>query len=157
MSRFVQAFPVGLKAKAAAASRGSTPGREYLERVAKYIPAEIIATYTAVNGTLASLPVALKYWFLLGNLVICWAFTPIYLKLLAMPKDKPSLRTQQIMSTIAFPIWAYSVSGDKGFFGGELHIYFEGAASAFILLFSLISGAVIPRIKPITALAKPGK
>ena len=156
MSRLVKAQALGLRARAAAANDNTTPGKEYLERVAKYVPAEIIATYIAVTGTLASVPEKVKFWALLGNLLICWGFTPIYIKLVSTPADKDSLRTQQIVSSIAFPIWAYSISGEKGIFGEGLHIYIGGIASALILLFSMISGAIVPKIKPVKVAAKAG-
>ncbi|TDX01871.1 hypothetical protein [Dinghuibacter silviterrae] len=146
MSRFVHALPAGQTRAAAAAANGSTTVQDYLERIAKYVPAEIIATYVAVTSGFANTDEPLKYWCLLVSFLICWIFTPIYLQLMSSPADKDALRTQQIVSAIAFPIWAYSISGDSGLFGDpKLPIYHAEISTALILLFSLISGAIIPR------------
>jgi Na+-transporting NADH:ubiquinone oxidoreductase subunit NqrB len=151
MSRIVKAKATpakGLQATAASDS-GANPTKEALERIAKYIPAEIIAAFTAINGGLLSLPANIQYWALLVNLIICAVFTPIYFKLMATPTDpKNAVRVQQLMSFIAFLIWAYSVTGENGIFGKPgFNMYYAGLASGFITLFTLVSGAVIPRIK----------
>ena len=142
MSRLVKAKSRGLHAKAA--GTGADQAREYLERVSKYVPAEIIAAYTAINGGVITLPESFKYWFLLGNLIICKIFTPIYFALLAKPEEPK--RTQQVVSLIAFFIWAYSISNDDTIFGkGYWNVYYAGIATAIIIIFSLISGAIVPK------------
>lgn len=146
MSRIVTAIPKGLKAKAAAANDGTTATKQYFERVGQYVPAEIIMAFTALNGALATLPDKIKFWAFLVSFLICWIFTPIYFKLIATTKDRPSLRKQQVVSFFAFLFWAYATSGERGVFGKDgFDIYYAGIGSALIILFSIISGAIIPR------------
>lgn len=144
MSRIVTAIPKGMRTRAASAQQ-PTPTQEYLERVAKYVPAEIVIAYTSVNGVLTTVPEHIKPWALWGNLLICWIFTPIYLKLAATPADKDALPTQQIVSSIAFIVWAYSV-GQEAVFGEG---YIAGIAAAVLILFSLISGRIVPKPKTV--------
>ena len=107
MSRLVKAIPAGSNRKGLvaqmASARGSTPAKEYWERVAKYIPSEIIAAFIAINCSLANSEPNLKYWLSLANLIMCAIFTPIYLGL-AANKNEPK-KTQQIVSFFAFLIF----------------------------------------------------
>jgi len=48
MSRFVKAVSFGISTKAAAADIGDTPTKQYFERIGKYVPGEIIASYTSL-------------------------------------------------------------------------------------------------------------
>ena len=146
MSRFVKAVPFGLTAKSAAAGDENTPAKEYLERISKYIPGEIIASYTALNAMLATVTVNIQFVSFVIAFCLCWFLTPVYFALMATQADKPSLRKQQIVYFIAFAIWAYAIDGDKGVFGKlGFCIYQQGLGGAFLIAFSLISGAIIPR------------
>ena len=143
MSRFVTAVPRGLRTKAAAA--GEAPAREYLERVAKYVPAEIIAGYTAIINGVADTKEPVKSWTVTACLFICAILTPVYFKLLARPEDKASLRTQQVVSFFAFLVWAYSITGAEPLFGGTNSWFVPGIATALLTLFTLISGLIVPK------------
>jgi len=151
MSRLVKAIPAGSNRKGLvaqmASARGSTPAKEYWERVAKYIPSEIIAAFIAINCSLANSEPNLKYWLSLANLIMCAIFTPIYLGL-AANKNEPK-KTQQIVSFFAFIIWSYAISGEGGIYGNSgWHIFHSEIASFLIIAFSLFSGWIIPKQKP---------
>jgi hypothetical protein len=144
MARLVQALPKGLNAKAAAATGNSSVVKDYLERVAKYVPSEIVAGYTGINAAIANSPEHIKHPVLIANLILCAVFSPVYIALLT-DKGEPKL-VNQIVSSIAFLIWAYSVSGIDGIFGKSYwNIYDGGLAASFLIFFTIISGAIIPR------------
>ena len=90
---------------------GQAQGDNYLSRVAKYIPGEIVATYLSLIGFMknvdpndeAKLP---TLWVMLA---VCFFLTPIYFwKLTA--KGQPKLR-HILVSSGAFLVWAYALGG----------------------------------------------
>lgn len=148
MSRIVTALPFGLNTRAAAKQNGTNSTKQYLERIGQYVPAEIIAGYTTLNAVLLTVTPDMQFWAYLFSFLLCWGLTPFYFHFIATPSDKPSLRKQMIVSAAAFPIWAYNIDPGKGIFGKlGPHVYQQGLAAAALVVFSLISGAIIPRKK----------
>jgi len=150
MSRLVQAKPKKeyVDGNLVRKPADQEPIKGYLERVAKYVPAEIIATFTAINGVLVGLPDPVLKKSLLINVILFAILTPVYFGIIAK-KTEPK-RTQQVVSFFAFIIWAYSITGDNGVFGHSPHgydFYYPQLASGLILLFSFISGFIAPREK----------
>lgn len=115
--------------------------KEYLERVARYVPAEIIAAY------LTGLPVisgstdpdtTLRTTLYAVLFVGCLLLTPFYFRFMARP-GQPK-RLQMLVSAIAFCVWAYSLQG----LFEDIGIYQEAVAALALIFFSLISGLVAP-------------
>lgn len=113
---------------------------EYFDRVAKYVPAEVIAAYISANG-LASVARSPGTLFVLifGICVIC---TPLYIT--RFTNTRKEAWTNSVMAVAAFIVWAYAT-------GGGLVTYFgwydAPTASVILVLFTLISGAVVPIAK----------
>jgi uncharacterized membrane protein len=139
MSRLVRAIVppkegfTPLSAKAA-----DTDG--YLGRVAKYVPAEIVALYlTLVRFIEAAGKVeaqSLRVTLLALSFLIFLVLTPIYFSKTARPGD--AVRAQRIISSIAFVCWAYSLGGVFSELGIENNL-----VSGFLLIvFTAISGAL---------------
>lgn len=119
---------------------GGTPQnttKEYLEKVAKLVPSEVLALYLALVGWVPAVKLAIsKSWLYAGCFVICLIFTPLYLSKMA-DKGKPK-RTHLILSTLAFMVWAYSVSGAT-----VIPNWYDAAlAGMATLLFTGISGLI---------------
>jgi hypothetical protein len=116
-----------------------TPSRskEYLEKVAKIIPAEIIAGYLALIGFVNGIKNEdLHQDFYYGSFFLCLLLTPIYLYFQA-DKSKPKA-IHIILSTISFIVWAYSISGEK-----VVPDFFDSAiASMVLVVYSLITGTI---------------
>ena len=147
MSRLVKAKPKNNLQATVANVDGQTPSKQYLERVAKYVPAEIIAAYTAINGALSGTPTEIKYWVLIVSFGVCAIFTPIYFGIVS-ERNNPSKVTQQIVSFFAFLIWAYSTTNENSIFSKEYwNWYYSGIATGLLVLFSLISGFIVPKEK----------
>ena len=109
----------------------------YLEKVSKLVPSEIIAGYMTLVGFVPLVKVSrLQPWLYLGILTLCVVLTPSYLNLQA-EKNKPK-RNHLILSTIAFLIWAYVISGPTII----PQFYDQAAASIVLIAFSLASGVV---------------
>lgn len=115
-------------------------GDNYLSRVAKYIPAEILAAYITALGLIkTSDEPGLRWWLYLAFLVLCFVMTPVYFNLLA-EKGEPKTM-QMVISSVAFLVWAYSLGG----FFDEIKLYHSLVASLILIAFTLISGAFFPR------------
>lgn len=121
----------------------------YLERLGKYVPAEMIAFTIFINAILeqairtggksaamGGLPITI-----VGAvaLVAAMVMTPIYVWYVREENDAWIINA--VMSTLAFPFWAYAL-GAVAF-----ENYFDGNLAAILLIsFSLFSGLVAPRV-----------
>lgn len=139
MARLVRAKRVGERAFAADAGKKAI--QDYLERVAKYVPAEILAAYLTalpiISGTTDSGSKTRKTYFAI-LLIGCAILTPFYLNFMA-ESDQPK-RTHLIVGSFAYLIWVYSIGG----FFTEIGWYQEPAAALLLIFFSLVSGLIVP-------------
>ena len=140
MSRLVEPRPKGSKPRLTASA-----GRDsYLERVAKYVPAEIVAAYVVIIGFAASVPTSTQLAAMVVAFAVCLIATPLYLW--RMGKGAKVKSVHLIVSTIAFVIWAYAVGGSGGLFGVTgLNLHEPNWASIILVIFTLASGLVEPR------------
>jgi hypothetical protein len=123
-------------------------GDGYLERIAKYVPAEMLAFSIFIN---ANLDQAVKTG---GNLtamagvpvltiadiafVACMIATPLFVWYVREKGE--AWITNAIVSFLAFPVWSYAI-GNVAFSD-----YRDGNLAAIVLVsFSLLSGLVTPR------------
>lgn len=114
--------------------------KEYLDRVAKYIPAEVVAAYISANGvaTLARNR-GLLFTVIFGA---CLACTPLYIT--RFTTTRKEAWTNSLMATAAFVVWAYATGEGLATFLGW---YDAPTASVILVLFTLVSGAVVPVAK----------
>jgi hypothetical protein len=142
MGRLVKIKPGGSESLTTKSTSGET--QTYMEQVIKYIPAEIIGGYVAINGFLASMPERMLNTALWVNFVFCAVLTVVYLYKQSGPED--ATKTQLVISFISFIIWAYSITGDGGVFGaGGINIYYSQLASVLLVAFSLVAPLFTPR------------
>lgn len=141
MSRLIE--PVPVKGSLRAGERDKKKkAQDYGERVAKYVPAEVIAAYLAllpviIQGTSADTSertVFLAVIFGMGVL-----FTPLYLW--RFPGEKAVKKFQLVISTVAFLAWSYSIP--EGLFD-DIGIYNRLAAAIVLAFFTLASGLFAP-------------
>jgi hypothetical protein len=123
------------------------PGDDYLTRMAKYIPAEVIGFSMLINAilaqanaagggsaTMAGFPVVS---IAAGALLVGIIMTPLFCWYVR--QDGDAWAVNAIVSTVAFPFWAYlmgAVAFDR-FHDGNL-------AVILILTFTAVSGLVAP-------------
>jgi len=138
MSRLVQASPRGAKAFG---GNGAQNVKDYLDRVARYVPAEILAAYLTllpiVIGTTRTqhgLQIGLLTLILVGLGLIN---VPYLLRAATVGQPK---RKHIIVSTVAYVAWTYSIGG----LWNALGLYHEAVAAILIVCVSLVSGLVIP-------------
>lgn len=145
---------------------GTTRGDGYLDRVAKYVPAEIVAFFIFVNGILsdsvnklisnadaAKYPIQLEnalksasmaglnvWWISLTMFLIGLLLTPLYFMAVQQPQDKQEQVWMNIVvSMLAFPFWAYAIDAVV------FRPWHDGAlASIALATFTIVSGAIKP-------------
>lgn len=115
--------------------------KDYLERIAKYVPAEILAAYltllpviSATTEGQAGVRIALQ----LITFLACLGLTPLYFRFMAQPGEPK--RLHMAVSTLAFLVWAYYQGGIFETWG----LYHAGAAAVLLVMYSLVSGLVAP-------------
>jgi hypothetical protein len=115
---------------------------EYLDKVARLIPSEIIAGYLTMIGFVGSVK-GIQAQNIITWIVFAIGFilTPIYLNKVA-DAGKPK-QNHLILSTIAFLVWAYVTTGKQLLETISPNLFDQAVASIMLVAFSLIS-AVIP-------------
>jgi hypothetical protein len=86
---------------------------QYMDRVAKYIPGEVVVLYLGLLASSAAAPGGPTLTLLWTIFVICLIATPAYL-LVKFNKEKSTLGlrlklAQILISTIAFVLWAWAL------------------------------------------------
>jgi hypothetical protein len=124
------------------------PGDGYLERMVKYVPAEIIAFSMVINAILdqamksggenaamAGVPVPM---IASGALVVACMLTPLFCWYVR--RDGDAWIVNAVVSTIALPFWAY-LMGAVAFAN-----HHDGNLAAILVMsFTVMSGLVAPR------------
>ena len=113
--------------------------KNYLEKVAKLVPSEILAAYMTMVGLVSSIklvPEEHHFWIYMAIFLVCIPITIWYLSFQS-EKGRPRA-THIILSSIAFIIWAYAISGHVVW----PDIYDTGIAGIVLVLFSLVSGKI---------------
>ncbi|MBI2936716.1 MAG: hypothetical protein HYY22_00765 [Thaumarchaeota archaeon] len=111
---------------------------DYLTKVVKYIPAEIVATFVTLDGVLkvdATVPTFL-YWLVFITLLI---FTPLYTWRATKEKNLPPAYAQIAVSTASFAIWIFALGGPFNFIDWYKPIY----GSVSLILFTLAPPLVL--------------
>jgi hypothetical protein len=130
-------YPKPTMGKMASGAGGGVDLGDVTKKVAKLIPTELVTAYAALVSASAAV-----HWpsfrgpAVWACFVICWILTPFYLNHVADP-GKPK-RNQIIFGTLAFPIWAYLVSGSQ-----VAPDYYDASLGTILaLVFSLITSLI---------------
>jgi len=125
-------------------------GDNYLERIAKYVPAEVLAFFVFINvileqavktggqaAAMAGVPVTTVAQ---GALMVGLVLTPMFVWYVR--EDGDAWITNAFVSTLAFPFWAYAL-GAVAFTD-----YWDGNLAAILLAtFTVVSGLISPRAR----------
>jgi hypothetical protein len=127
---------------------GGAPADTYFDRIIKYIPADIVAAWTATTAAVAG-AVDLKPTIPANN--ILWAFflfllivTPLWVNKQTHEPNKPPAWTQIIVATLAFAVWVFAMGPPFK----SLPFYNGLYGTLLIIGFTLISGLIIPADPP---------
>ena len=129
------------------------PADTYVERIAKYIPGEVLAFFIVINAILnqavtsggrgalmAGVPVMTVAQ---GVLVVCTVLTPLFVWYVREKGD--AWVVNAFVSTLAFPFWAYALGATA------FSPYWDGNLAAILLAtFTVVSGLIAPRARKAT-------
>jgi hypothetical protein len=129
-------------ASASSGNGGSDTLRDYGERVAKYVPAEILAFYTAAVSLIGTADeAASKRLWLFGTVGLFFLIaTPLWLG--RFTDNRHVKHTNQVMGVFAFTIWAYAFP--LGWFKDKDY-YDPIIAGLLLIIFSVVSAFVTPK------------
>ena len=140
MSRLVAARPKRIAGEGVLTSEAGDQFKDRIERVAKYVSSEIVAAYIFFNGVANSEHShKLRIVYFSVAFMFCLIMTPIYFGKVAEAGDPK--RYQQIVSSIAFILWAYALG--VGVFV-EFGIYLPILAGLLVGMFSVVSAYLVP-------------
>jgi ACR3 family arsenite efflux pump ArsB len=116
---------------------------EYLGRLVKYIPAEIVAIYLAATGFVPAVDESRQTWLWI-IFAACAVLTPIYFYLATRDKEKGNrpLVIQVVLATVAFPVWVFAVGGPFA----ALAWYKSYVASIILIFVTSIFGKIKPPV-----------
>jgi hypothetical protein len=120
----------------------------YLERIAKYVPGEVLAFFIVINAILNQVVQASGKGALMAGipvmmvaqvaLVACAILVPLFVWYVREKGD--AWVTNAVVSTLAFPFWAYAL-GATAFVE-----HWDGNLAAIMLAtFTVVSGLISPR------------
>lgn len=118
--------------------------KEYGERVAKYVPAEVLAFYSGAVQLILTKEgddhAMFRLWAFVIVTLIAWIGTPFYLGMFT--KDPKVRRVNQLVASAAFGIWAYAYPA--GWFT-EMGWHDPVVAGLLLIIFSFASGFYQPK------------
>jgi hypothetical protein len=128
----------------------TTPRDGYIDRLLKYVPAEIVALYLGVTNVIPS-PLKAHRTAVWVVSVISALCVPVYMFLSTRKPNQPTLWSQIMISTIAFPLWVFAIGGPFA-----LHPWYDDyrwVAAVAICFATFLFGLYAPTPAPLTSSA----
>jgi hypothetical protein len=101
----------------------------YIQKVVRYIPGEIVAVYTTASGLVLSaqgVPTVTVLWIVAGVLLV---LTPFWLYYATALPGKPAPWFQVASGTLAYLVWVFALAG------GTLFPWYHPLYGSLLLLF----------------------
>jgi hypothetical protein len=134
---------------------GSSPPDTYFDRIVKYVPADIVAAWTAATAAVAgakdlkpTIPADNILWVFFVFLLI---ITPLWVNKQTHEPGKPRAVKQIIVATAAFVVWVFALGPPFS----SLPYYNGLFGTLVIIAFTLVSGLIIPNDQPPPAVNQP--
>ena len=134
-------------------SQAATAGDGYLERIAKYVPGEVLAFFIVINAILTQVVQTSGKGALMAGIpvmvvaqvafFICLILVPLFVWYVREKGDAWVINA--VVSTVAFPFWAYAIGATA------FAEHWDGNLAAITLAtFTVVSGLISPRsAKPV--------
>jgi uncharacterized membrane protein YoaK (UPF0700 family) len=126
------------------------PRDGYIDRLLKYIPAEIIALYLGVTN---AIPPPLKahrtaVWIVTVISALC---VPLYMYLSTRKPNQPALWSQIAISSVAFPLWVFAIGGPFALL--PWYDNYRWVAAVTICFATFLFGLYVPAPAPLNSSA----
>ena len=118
----------------------------YFDRIIKYIPADIVAAWTAVTAAVSGAAKLGAANFTPSTVLwICFAFgviiTPLWILKQTAAGGEPPAKTQAIVATLAFIVWVFALGAPF-----DSQPWYNGLFGTLAIIgFTLISGLIVPK------------
>lgn len=114
---------------------GKKGGEDYLGRLAKYIPAEIVGLYLATSGMVPPATTGEPRWRALWVVFLLnFALVPTYFFFVTTRGMRRPLWSQIILGSIAFPVWVFAIGGPFKYFS-----WYENWIASITLAFMTVA------------------
>jgi hypothetical protein len=120
-------------------------GDDYLTRLIKYIPAEMVTLFLTASNTVPrnwnwQREVSAQ-WFITA---VVFLLTPLYFIKVTRSAGAPLLWQQVLFSTIAFPVWVFAIGGPFRLY--QWYSEWQWSAGVLIAFTTVIMGIYKPKI-----------
>ena len=122
--------------QAAGGPGGPGPVDSFFDRILKYIPADIVAGWVALDGLIRGSGTAVLWGGFLVMMVIAFVWT---MNQTSVP-GKPKAMQQSVLAAVSFAVWVFALH--SGPF--SLMTYNESLGSAALIVYTLGVGAIVP-------------
>lgn len=113
----------------------------YVDRIIKYIPADIVAAWIAITGLIAGatgVPKPTVLWVMFAIMTIAaFAWT---LKETSVPGRPPAIM-QSVLSAVSFVVWVFALGGPFA----DLPWYHALYGSLALIVATLVFGLIVPK------------
>ncbi len=112
---------------------------DYVTKVIKYIPAEIVAAFVTVDGVLRSVQAIPKFvgWMVFLVLLV---LTPLYVWRVTSDPAKPPATGQIVVATISFFLWVFALGGPFNHLSWYLPAYGAIVLPIYTVLVPIVAG-----------------
>lgn len=119
----------------------------YIDRLLKYIPAEVIALYLGVINVIPAPQSDHKtaLWVVSTISALC---VPLYTYLATQKPHHGALWSQIVISSVAFPLWVFAIGGP--FEQCDWYVNYRWVAAVTICFATFLFGLYMPSPAPIT-------
>ncbi|MFB3829075.1 MAG: hypothetical protein ACE15B_20070 [Bryobacteraceae bacterium] len=120
------------------------PADDYLARLLKYIPAEIVGLYMTGAHMVSPDPAAPSYPRLWIVFAVCFFLVPLYFLIATTREGKPPLWPQIVLGTVAYPAWVFGIGGpfrSFSWYGGEIAAFVLAAVTLGIAWYAPPKGS----------------
>jgi hypothetical protein len=118
-----------------------TPPDGYIDRLLKYVPAEIIALYLGVTNVIPP-PFHSHRRSLWVVSVISALCVPFYMWMSTREPARKPLRSQIVISSVAFPLWVFAIGGPFAQYGWYEN--YRWVAAVIITFTTFLFGLYLP-------------
>ncbi len=112
-----------------------------VDRVVKYVPVDIVASWVAIAAALASRNTPVSTTVLWVVFAVLLAITPIWMLRQTQLPNKPPATTQAVVATVAFGAWVFALGGPFARYDFYDPVY----GTVVLVLFSLVAALVVPK------------
>jgi len=124
-------------------SGAAAPKEDYMGRLLKYIPAEIVGLYLAAKGIVIGSGASDTDTILWFTAALSWILVPIYLWVATSQDGEKPLLLQIFLGTIAFPIWIFAIGGPPLTMDWYAHNQYIG--SLLLIFATFVFGLIKPK------------